>query len=91
MAPLTQTSPEVIAWKKEGKAVKLEKNGKRRTGGWARVMPDIEWFVKRESELARGKGKKLFLHGFSMVSEVSTLGMYLPIRSIPCAEALLML
>ena len=67
-APLVATSPEVIAWKEEGKNVNLSVNGKRRTGGWAKVMPDIEWFVKRESELAKSKGKKLFLHGFSMVS-----------------------
>ena len=68
MAPLTDTSPEVIAWRKEGKSVKLEKDAKRVTGGWPKVMPDIEWFVTRESELAKSKGKKLFLHGFSMVS-----------------------
>lgn len=69
-APLTESSEQVIAWKNEGKTVKLEKNAKRKTGGWARVMPDIEWFVRRESELAKSKGKKLFLHGFSMVSPV---------------------
>ncbi|WWD03019.1 hypothetical protein V865_001063 [Kwoniella europaea PYCC6329] len=64
--PLTGDSVEVQRWKKEGKTVKLEKNGKRRTGGWAKALPDIEWFVKRESEVAKGLGKKLFLHGFSM-------------------------
>lgn len=37
------------------------------------MMPDIEWFVKRESERARAKGKKLFLHGFSMVRHASSL------------------
>jgi acylglycerol lipase len=68
---LTAESPEVVAWKKEGKTVKLEKNGKRRSGGWAKVMPDIEWFVKRESALASSKGKKLFLHGFSMVGDAA--------------------
>ncbi|KAK8864442.1 hypothetical protein IAR55_001691 [Kwoniella newhampshirensis] len=66
-APLTATSSEVVAWKKEGKTVKLEKNGKRRTGGWGKVFSDIEWFVKRESLKAKELGgKKLFLHGFSM-------------------------
>jgi acylglycerol lipase len=45
----------------------LEVGAKRRTGGWAKALPDIEWFVRRESEVARAKGKKLFLHGFSMV------------------------
>jgi hypothetical protein len=57
----------VIQWKKEGKKVKLEKNAKRVTGGWAKALPDIEWFVKRESEVAKAKGKKVFLSGFSMV------------------------
>jgi acylglycerol lipase len=47
--------------------VKLEKNAKRVTGGWAKALPDIEWFVKRESEVAKAKGKKVFLSGFSMV------------------------
>ncbi|WWC62010.1 uncharacterized protein I303_104597 [Kwoniella dejecticola CBS 10117] len=64
--PLTATSAQVSAWKKEGKVVNLAKNTKRRTGGWAKVFPDIEWFVKRESALAKEKGKKLFLYGFSM-------------------------
>lgn len=63
--PLTADSPEIVQWKKEGKKVKLEKNAKRVTGGWAKALPDIEWFVKRESGLA--KGKKVFLSGFSMV------------------------
>jgi acylglycerol lipase len=65
--PLTAESEEVIAWKKAGKKVKLETGSKRRTGGWAKAIPDIEWFVKRESEVAKAKGKKLFLSGFSMV------------------------
>ena len=39
-------------------------------------MPDIEWFVKRESERATAKGKKLFLHGFSMVR---ILGIFKPL------------
>lgn len=47
----------------------LEKGGKRRTGGWAKALPDIEWFVKRQSEVAKARGKKLFLHGFSMVRQ----------------------
>jgi acylglycerol lipase len=47
--------------------VKTAKSTKRRTGGWARVMPDVEWFVQRESERSQEKGKKLFLWGFSMV------------------------
>ena len=67
-APLTASSEQVIKWKSEGKKVKLDKNGKRVTGGWAKVMPDIEWFVKRESATAEKEGKKLFLWGFSMVS-----------------------
>lgn len=46
--------------------VKLVKNGKRLTGGWAKALPDMEFFVKRESE--RAGGKKLFLWGHSMVS-----------------------
>lgn len=66
--PLTAASPEVKKWKEEGQTVKLEKNGKRRTGGWAKVMPDIEWFVKYTSAQAKSAGKKLFLWGFSMVS-----------------------
>lgn len=66
--PLTEDSPEVIAWREEGKTVQLEKDGKRRTGGWAKALPDIEWFVKKASEEAKPKGKKLFLSGFSMVS-----------------------
>jgi acylglycerol lipase len=71
--PLTAESEEVIAWKKAGKKVKLETGSKRRTGGWAKAIPDIEWFVKRESEVAKAKGKKLFLSGFSMVSLLSHL------------------
>jgi len=51
--------------------VKLEKNAKRVTGGWAKALPDIEWFVKRESEIAKAKGKKVFLSGFSMVWLIS--------------------
>ena len=65
-APLTADSAQVVEWKKQGKTVNLEKNGKRKTGGWAKAMPDMEWFVKRESVLA--KGKKVFLYGHSMVS-----------------------
>lgn len=57
----------MVQWKKEGKKVKLEKNAKRVTGGWVKALPDIEWFVKRESEVAKAKGKKVFLSGFSMV------------------------
>jgi acylglycerol lipase len=70
LRPLTLSSPEVQAWQSEGKTVKLEGDkAKRRTGGWARVMPDIEWFVQRESERAKQTGVKLFLWGFSMVSQ----------------------
>ncbi|WVQ86065.1 hypothetical protein IAT38_008233 [Cryptococcus sp. DSM 104549] len=65
-APLTDASPEVVAWKKEGKRVKIEKNGKRRTGGWGKVFWDMEFFVRREGERARREGGKLFLWGFSM-------------------------
>lgn len=61
------TSPEVVKWKEAGQTVKLEKNGKRRTGGWAKALPDIEWFVKHASKPAKAAGKKLFLWGFSMV------------------------
>ncbi|EIW68061.1 hypothetical protein TREMEDRAFT_16698, partial [Tremella mesenterica DSM 1558] len=64
--PLTSSSSEVIQWKKEGRPVKLEKNAKRRTGGWAKILPDIEWFVRYEHDRAKSKGKKLFLWGFSM-------------------------
>lgn len=67
MLPLTDDDAEVKQWKSEGKNVNLEKNGKRRTGGWARVMPDIEWFVLHASKRAKAAGKKLFLWGFSMV------------------------
>ncbi|WVR07084.1 hypothetical protein IAU60_004123 [Kwoniella sp. DSM 27419] len=63
---LTGDSPEVSKWKAEGKSVNLVKHGKRRTGGWAKALPDIEWFVRRESVKANEMGKKLFLHGFSM-------------------------
>ncbi|KAK1924261.1 Alpha/Beta hydrolase protein [Papiliotrema laurentii] len=66
MMPLTASDPQVVKWKEEGKTVKLEKNGKRRTGGWARVMPDLEWFVQHLSKPAKEAGKKLFLWGFSM-------------------------
>jgi len=61
------TSPEVVKWKEAGQTVKLEKNGKRRTGGWAKALPDIEWFVQYASKPAKAAGKKLFLWGFSMV------------------------
>ena len=53
--------------------MKLEKNAKRVTGGWAKALPDIEWFVKRESEIAKAKGKKVFLSGFSMVWPILSL------------------
>lgn len=72
-APLTDETPEVKAWKKEGKSVILSKNTKRKTGGWAKVMPDIEWFLKRESEVAKRSGRPLFLWGFSMVCLMSLL------------------
>lgn len=74
--PLTADAPEVQQWRAEGKQVKLEKNARRQTGGWPKAMLDIEWFVQRESERASGKGKKLFLHGFSMVS--------FPMRGLTC-------
>lgn len=66
--PLTASSAEVVQWKEEGKTVKLERNGKRRTGGWAKALPDIEWFVRHLSKKAKAEEKKLFLWGFSMVS-----------------------
>lgn len=66
--PLTSDSQEVVAWKAEGRDVKVIKNGKRRTGGWGQVFHDMEFFVKRESKRAEEAGKKLFLWGHSMVS-----------------------
>jgi acylglycerol lipase len=57
-----------VRWRAEGKNVALVVDGKRRTGGWAKVMPDAEWFVRRESERAKKTGKGLWLWGFSMVS-----------------------
>ncbi|OWZ71641.1 hypothetical protein AYX14_02919 [Cryptococcus neoformans] len=63
-APLSSSSPEVKKWKAEGKVVKVEKNGKRRTGGWGKVFGDMEWFLKGEN--VRAGGKPLFLWGFSM-------------------------
>lgn len=66
-APLSVKSPEVEAWKKEGKTVQVQKAQKGvRSGGWLKALPDIEFFVKRESEKAQGK--PLFLYGHSMVS-----------------------
>lgn len=66
-APLSAKSPEVAAWKKEGKTVHVQKAQKGvRSGGWLKALPDIEFFVKRESE--RAQGKPLFLYGHSMVS-----------------------
>jgi len=73
MKPLTDEDEEVKQWRSEGKTVKLEKNGKRVTGGWPRIMPDIEWFVQHASKLAKAAGKKLFLWGFSMESCNPTL------------------
>ncbi len=69
-ATLTDQSPEARSWKEKGKTVsfKPNANGKRITGGWPAVLPDMEWFVRSESERARSNGKKLFLQGFSMVS-----------------------
>lgn len=72
--PLPADAAEVAKWKAEGKTVVVEKNQKHRTGGWARQLPDLEWFVKRESERATAVGKKLFLHGHSMVSLCNKLG-----------------
>ncbi|WVO20491.1 uncharacterized protein IAS62_001788 [Cryptococcus decagattii] len=63
-APLTSSSAEVKKWKAEGKTVRVEKNGKRRTGGWGKVFGDMEWFLKGEN--VRAGGKPLFLWGFSM-------------------------
>jgi acylglycerol lipase len=60
----------VQAWKQEGKTVKVVRNGKRKTGGWAQMLPDMEFFAKRESERAVKDGRKLFLWGHSMVSWV---------------------
>lgn len=41
--------------------------GKRRTGGWKRIIPDIEFMVRREGERAGRAGRGLWLWGFSMV------------------------
>ncbi|ORX36605.1 Alpha/Beta hydrolase protein [Kockovaella imperatae] len=65
-APLTASSPEVESWKKQGKHVKLALNTQRKTGGWPKVLPDMEWFVKHEAEQAKAVGKRLFLWGHSM-------------------------
>ncbi|WVQ70684.1 hypothetical protein IAR50_000206 [Cryptococcus sp. DSM 104548] len=62
--PLTAKSPEVRKWKEEGKEVRLEKNAKRRTGGWGQCFTDMEWFLKSVIESATGK--PVFLWGFSM-------------------------
>lgn len=67
-APLAADAPEIQKWKEEGKTVVPERNQKHRTGGWSKQLPDLEFFVKRESERAKAAGKKLFLHGHSMVS-----------------------
>lgn len=64
--PPKKNDPIVVNWKKEGKRVHLDCHQKHRTGGWAKAIPDLEFFVKRESQ--RAKGKKLFLYGHSMVS-----------------------
>lgn len=72
-APLSAKSSEVEAWKKEGKTVYVQKAQKGvRSGGWLKALPDIEFFVKRESE--RAQGKPLFLYGHSMVSSSSPAG-----------------
>ena len=66
MLPLDPGSSQVATLRSEGKTVKLEnaKTSKRRSGGWAGVMPDIEWFVRHGH--ARAQGKPVFLWGFSM-------------------------
>jgi hypothetical protein len=64
--PLGPDSPEVKQWKAEGRTVKHEKSPKRKSGGWAKALPDAEFFVRREHD--RAKGKKVFLWGHSMVS-----------------------
>lgn len=69
---LTSSSPEVKKWKEEGKKVNLQIWAKRKSGGWAKAMPDIEWFVKLASTQAKEAGKKLYLWGFSMVSAFGT-------------------
>lgn len=65
--PLADNDPVIVNWTKEGKKVLIDRNQKHRTGGWVKAIPDIEFFVKQESERASAKGKKLFLHGHSMV------------------------
>jgi len=52
----------------------VQKNMRGRNGGWAKAMPDIEFFVKQESERATAAGKKLFLYGHSMVSNYTGCG-----------------
>ncbi|RSH87302.1 hypothetical protein EHS25_003211 [Saitozyma podzolica] len=46
------------------RTVKHEKSPKRKSGGWAKALPDAEFFVRREHD--RAKGKKVFLWGHSM-------------------------
>jgi acylglycerol lipase len=65
--PLDDKAPQVVAWRKEGKTVHIQKGQRGRNGGWAKAMPDIEFFVRRESERAVAAGKKVFLYGHSMV------------------------
>lgn len=66
--PITETAHEVAQWKADGQPYKLEKNAKRKTGGWAKALPEMEFFVKRESNRAKKTNGKLFLYGHSMVS-----------------------
>lgn len=62
---LANDDPQVLKWTQEGHKVHIDRSQKHRTGGWAKAIPDIEFFVKHESQ--RAEGKKLFLYGHSMV------------------------
>ncbi|KAL1411512.1 hypothetical protein Q8F55_002473 [Vanrija albida] len=64
--PVTETAHDVAQWKADGQPYKLEKNAKRKTGGWAKALPEMEFFVKRESNRAHKTNGKLFLYGHSM-------------------------
>lgn len=66
--PLDDQSPHVLAWRKEGKTVNIQKGMKGRNGGWAKAFPDMEFFIQREHERSAATGKKLYLWGHSQVT-----------------------
>jgi acylglycerol lipase len=71
--PLTDTDPRFTALKETEEPIKLETHRDRKSGGWANAIPDMEWFIRRQSELATACGKKLFLYGYSMVRTAGSL------------------